>query len=130
MGTHNHAAQLEVVSRQGVMEGALGCSDDSCAARRVISRGKASLVVAVPGLALLVIGLLCLKFAPYPAEVLGEERLALRFCGLVALTTGTAALAASTLLAASSLVRRAGGVQRMAAFALGLGLIVAFVLFA
>lgn len=111
------------------MEDAPGRSDDSCAARRVISRGKASLVVAVPGLVLLALGMLFLKFAPYPAEVLGEERLALRFCGLVALTTGTAALAASTLLAASSLARRAGGVQRMAVYALGLGLIVALVLF-
>jgi len=93
--------------------------------RRVISRGVASLVVAIAGSLTLALGLVLLQIAPHPGIIVGEERAVLRFFGIAACTTGTVALCAATLLAASSLSRIAGGKSRAAVGAILLGVIAA-----
>lgn len=100
---------------------------DSSEERRVISRVNASLIVAVPGLVLLAVGLLLLQTAPVPGQIIGQERVVQRFCGLVATTTGTAALAASVLLVTSSMVRSRGKQSRLAVYMLGLAVLAAIV---
>lgn len=100
---------------------------DSSEERRVISRVNASLIVAVPGLVLLAVGLLLLQTAPYPGQIIGQDRVVQRFCGLVATTTGTAALAASVLLVTSSMVRSRGKQSRFAVYMLGLAVLAAIV---
>jgi len=100
---------------------------DSSEERRVISRVNASLIVAIPGLVLLAVGLLLLQSAPVPGQIIGQERVVQRFCGLVATTTGTAALAASVLLVTSSMVRSKGKQSRFAVYMLGLAVLAAIV---
>lgn len=98
---------------------------DSSEERRVISKVNASLIVAVPGLVLLAVGLLLLQTAPHPGQIIGQERVVQRFCGLVATTTGTAALAASVLLVTSSVVRARGRESRVAVYMIGLAVLAA-----
>ncbi|MBL7649407.1 MAG: hypothetical protein JNK74_24790 [Candidatus Hydrogenedentes bacterium] len=100
---------------------------DSSEERRVISRFNASLIVAVPGLVLLGVGFLLLHTAPVPGQIIGQERVIQRFCGLVATTTGTAALAASVLLVTSTMVRSRGKQSRLAVYMLGLAVLAALV---
>ena len=100
---------------------------DSSEERRVISRFNASLIVAVPGLVLLGVGILLLHTAPVPGQIIGQERVIQRFCGLVATTTGTAALAASVLLVTSTVVRSRGKQSRLAVYVLGLAVLAALV---
>lgn len=100
---------------------------DSSEERRVISRVNASLIVAVPGLVLLAVGLLLLQTSPVPGQIIGQERVVQRFCGLVATTTGTAALTASVLLVTSSMVRSRGKQSRLAVYMLGLAVLAALV---
>jgi len=100
---------------------------DSSEERRVISRFNASLIVAVPGLVLLGVGFLLLHTAPVPGQIIGQERVIQRFCGLVATTTGTAALAASVLLVTSTMVRSHRKQSRLAVYMLGLAVLAALV---
>lgn len=121
-GARNPGEAAELSTR-----GNAGRVMDSSEERRVISRVNASLIVAVPGLVLLVVGLLLLQTAPHPGQIIGQERVVQRFCGLVATTTGTAALAASALLVSSSIVRSREKQSRFAVYMLGLAVLAAIV---
>lgn len=102
-------------------------SSESEGDRRVISRWTASLVVAIPGAMLLGLGLFLISTAPHPGDLIGNEYFIQRYCGLVASTTGSAALAASMVLAASSLLKVSGKQSRLAVYLLGLATLAAVV---
>lgn len=103
------------------------CSTAHCAdsERRAISRGTASLIVAIPGTVLLGIGLVLFSMMPYPGELLGNGSALLYFCGLTATTTGSAALAAAVFLSASRIVSLGETHSGYARYILGVALIAA-----
>lgn len=98
--------------------------------RRVISRSAASCIVAVPGLVLLGVGMILFNRISHPVIIIGEEPFALYFCALAAITTGTAALAASVFLVASNMVTIGAKQSRFTILALGLAVIAALAAFA
>jgi hypothetical protein len=93
--------------------------------RRVISRLAASVIVAIPGAVLLGIGMVLFRMMPYPGRLLGEEPVAIYYCGLIATTTGSAALAAAVFLSASRIVCLGESHSRHARYALAVALIAA-----
>jgi hypothetical protein len=81
--------------------------------------------VAIPGAVLLGIGMVLFRMMPYPGQLLGEEPVAIYYCGLTATTTGSAALAAAVFLSASRIVCLGETHSRNARYALGVALIAA-----
>jgi hypothetical protein len=101
------------------------CAPCRDAERRAISRVAASIIVAIPGAVLLGIGMVLFRMMPYPGQLLGEEPVAIYYCGLTATTTGSAALAAAVFLSASRIVCLGETHSRNARYALGVALIAA-----